>query len=247
MGRSRVQQLFTSILIALPIVGFSILYTEWTLHPHGRNSDSPHHVDVNPFKATIGISTVRDIDRPDQVDILFYGDDRSIDNWHYAGGKVWAENFVPLKAEIVRESPVAGKVCIFNDFKSYKITDFKPKLVVMIFPFMYSPADSITAIAKAITNDDSHPKVLLLGIFPHDRVDSINADKEKLARIEKYNAILAKLDDGGKTVRYIDINDQFFDGNGHFSNGVSTSGLEENGYRICAAAILPIVKEMLKK
>ena len=63
-----------------------------------------------------------------------------------------------------------------------------------------------------------------------------------------YQVIIAKLDDGGKTVKYLDIGDKFLDAEKNLPKDIMPDSLHPNakGYQIWAEAILPTVKEMMK-
>ena len=69
--------------------------------------------------------------------------------------------------------------------------------------------------------------------------------RKKLADI---NTIVAKLDDGGKTVKYLDIGEKFLEKDGSLSKDVMPDALHlsARGYEIWAEAITPTLKEMLK-
>ena len=56
-----------------------------------------------------------------------------------------------------------------------------------------------------------------------------------------------KLDDGGKTVKYLDIGEKFLDANKDLPKDIMPDALHPNakGYQIWADAILPSVKEMM--
>ena len=61
------------------------------------------------------------------------------------------------------------------------------------------------------------------------------------------NEIVAKLDDGGKTLKYLDIGAKFLGADGVISKEIMPDFLHltDKGYQIWAAAVLPTVKEML--
>ena len=67
-----------------------------------------------------------------------------------------------------------------------------------------------------------------------------------MARIQQVNALIAKLDDGGKAVKFMDIDDKFLKADRTLKS-VMPDGCHPNvkGYQIWADAILPTVREMM--
>jgi lysophospholipase L1-like esterase len=104
-------------------------------------------------------------------------------------------------------------------------------------------AAGITAIVKEIQKKSPMTKVLLLGIFP--RGEKPNPGREKN---DKVNTIVAKLDDGGKTVKYLDIGAKFLGADGVISKEIMPDflHLSPQGYQIWADAVLPSILELMK-
>ncbi len=67
-------------------------------------------------------------------------------------------------------------------------------------------------------------------------------------RIKHINEIISQLDDGGKTVKYLDIGDKFLEADGTLPKNIMPDSLHPNakGYEIWAEAILPSVQDMMK-
>lgn len=83
-------------------------------------------------------------------------------------------------------------------------------------------------------------KILLLGILPRNN--------EGMTRIGQSVNQIIKLLDNGETVRYLDMSEQFYSGNGQFVTELYTSDLihlSEAGYRKWASVMSPLVNEML--
>jgi lysophospholipase L1-like esterase len=87
-------------------------------------------------------------------------------------------------------------------------------------------------------------KVLLLAVFPR----GAKADNPSRARIKAINEQIAKLDDGGKTVKYLDIGEKFLEADGTLPKEIMPDALHPNqkGYQIWVDATKPTVTEMLK-
>jgi lysophospholipase L1-like esterase len=105
-------------------------------------------------------------------------------------------------------------------------------------------AAGITAIVKEIQKKSPSTKILLLGIFPRGEKPYPGREKN-----DKVNTIVAKLDDGGKTVKYLDIGAKFLAEDKSLTKEIMPDflHLSEKGYGIWAEAVLPTVKEMLAK
>jgi lysophospholipase L1-like esterase len=112
-------------------------------------------------------------------------------------------------------------------------------------------ADGVKACVEDIHKHLPKTKVLLLGIFPRDykkQPDVGSPDEPVRARIKHINEIIAKLDDGGKTVKYLDIGDKFLDKDGGLHTDIMPDHLHPNdkGYEIWADAVKPVIEEMMK-
>ncbi len=87
-------------------------------------------------------------------------------------------------------------------------------------------------------------KVLLLAVFP--RGEKPNAQREKLAKV---NEIIAKLDDGGKSVKFLDIGKKFLQEDGTLTREIMPDflHLSPKGYQIWTDAVKPTILQMLAK
>ena len=105
-------------------------------------------------------------------------------------------------------------------------------------------AAGITKIVEEIHQKLPHTKVLLLAIFPRGN----KATDPARARIKDINSMIAKLDDGGKTVKYLDIGDKFLEPDGTLPKDIMPDYLHPNakGYQIWADATRPTLEELMK-
>jgi lysophospholipase L1-like esterase len=105
-------------------------------------------------------------------------------------------------------------------------------------------ADGIKACVQDIHKQQPTAKILLLGVFPR----SEKADNPIRARIKHINEIISRLDDGGKTVKYLDIGDKFLAEGGALPKDIMPDFLHPNakGYQIWADAVTPTLEEMMK-
>lgn len=102
----------------------------------------------------------------------------------------------------------------------------------------------ITKCVKTIHEKLPKTKVLLLGVFPR----SAKAADGARARIKTINEHIAKLDDGGKTVKFLDIGGKFLDAEGNIPADIMPDFLHvnEKGYKIWAATVQPTIDELMK-
>jgi len=124
-----------------------------------------------------------------------------------------------------------------------------PKVMMLMIGTNNSGSDSVEKIAAGVTaivnytkQKSPHTKVLLLAIFP--RGEKPAPIREKLKQI---NAIIAKLDDGGKTVKYLDIGDKFLQPDGTLTKEIMPDflHLSDKGYQIWADAVAETLKGMM--
>jgi len=186
-----------------------------------------------------------------KVDVLFVGDSIT-DGWHGGGKKVWAENFEPMKAFNIGIGGDRTQHVIWR-LQNGEVAGISPKVAMLMIGTNNLGSntneeivDGITACVKEIHKQLPSTKVLLLGVFPRGR----EASDPLRARIKAINEQIAKLDDGGKTVRYLDIGDKFLDKDGKIPEDVMPDkpALHPNakGYQIWADAVKGPITEMLK-
>jgi lysophospholipase L1-like esterase len=191
------------------------------------------------------------------VDILFLGDSIT-DLWRSRGSDVWAKYYAPRSAANFgiggdRTQHVLWRV------EHGELDGIKPKVIVLLIGTNNSKTDPAEDIARAIRMiiDDIHAKipqtkVLLLGIFPRGRRKNpdgtIDDSRQCMATIDAVNEIVAKYDDGGKTVRFLDLGPKFLDADGNVHADIMPDFLHPNekGYELWASAMEPTLSEMLK-
>jgi lysophospholipase L1-like esterase len=101
-------------------------------------------------------------------------------------------------------------------------------------------AKGIEAIIKTCKAKAPGATVILMAIFPRNDSELSNG------AINETNGLIAKLADG-KTVRFLDINDQLADKNGKLFEGMTVDKLHLslNGYEVWAKNLKPILTELL--
>ena len=180
------------------------------------------------------------------VEFLLMGDSIT-DGWRTGGKKVYAEHFEPLKAANFGIGGDRTQHVLWR-LQNGELNGITPKLCMLMIgtnngkDSAEDVAAGITAIIKEIHKKSPTTKVLLLAIFPRGPMP--NAGREKN---DKVNVMVSKLDDGGKSVKYLDIGAKFMGEDKSISKEIMPDALHlsEKGYGLWADAVLPAVKEML--
>ena len=183
------------------------------------------------------------------VDLLFLGDSIT-DGWRGGGKAIWEKNYAPLKAANFGIGGDRTEHVLWR-LQNGELDGIKPKLAVLMIGTNNlggnkdeEIADGIKAIVAELHKQTPEMKLLLLGIFPR----GMKPDDSARGRIQHINSIIAKLDDDGKTIKYLDIGNKFLEADGTLPKSIMPDGLHPNakGYEIWAAAIAPTVQEMMK-
>lgn len=104
-------------------------------------------------------------------------------------------------------------------------------------------AAGIAAIIQTTRQKSPTTKILLLSVLP--RAEKSGGLRNRHTSV---NGLLSKLDDNGKTVKYLDISDRFVQPDGTISKEVMPDfvHLSERGYQIWAGAVEAALKEMMQ-
>ena len=180
------------------------------------------------------------------VDVLLLGDSIT-DGWRGGGKKVYAEHFEPLKSANFGIGGDRTQHVLWR-LQNGELDGITPKVCMLMIGTNNGkdPADDvaagITAIVKEIQKKSPSTKILLLGIFPRGEKPYPGREKN-----DKVNTIVAKLDDGGKTVKYLDIGAKFLSEDKSLAKEIMPDflHLSEKGYTIWADAVMASVKELL--
>jgi len=184
------------------------------------------------------------------VELLFLGD--SITNqWREQGQPVWDRHFAKLSAANFGVNGDQTQNVLWR-VQNGELDGLAPKLIVLLVgtnntaKSRHSPEDitaGVSAILAVIRAKCPKSKVLLLGIFP------TKLDPESFIRRnnDQTNLLLAKLDDGGKTVRFLNINDRLTERDRSITHELFPDQLHlsEKGYAIWAEAIIGPVRELM--
>jgi beta-glucosidase len=186
---------------------------------------------------------------PGPCDIIFIGDSIT-QQWENSGRNVWEKYYGSRKALNFGVSGDRTQHALWR-FENGQLDGLKPKAAVVMIGTNNSNRDDnsaadilegVQAVVAGLRQRLPDTRILLVAIFPRSR--SFTDQRGKLAQV---NQVLAKLDDG-KMVRFLDIGPQLLESNGEISNRIMPDALHlsEAGYEIWAAAMEPLLAEMLK-
>jgi len=182
------------------------------------------------------------------VNVLFTGDSIT-DGWNgKAAQPTWKKHFASLKPANFGIGGDRTEHVLWR-LQNGELDGISPKVVVLMIGTNNTGsntpeeiADGIKAIVKTIHEKSKDSKVLLLAVFPR----SEKADSPVRAKIATINKIISTLDDGGKTVKYMDIGSKFLEKDGTLSKEIMPDylHLSAKGYEIWGDAIATTVEEL---
>jgi lysophospholipase L1-like esterase len=191
-----------------------------------------------------------EIAKQGDVDVLFLGDSIT-DGWRNKGAKdVWDKAFGKLKPANFGISGDRTQNVLWR-LQNGELDGIKPKVAVLMigtnntgYDSAEQIAEGVAAIVKTIHEKSPHTKVLVLAIFPRGKTIPNGGN----TKIREINKLIAKLDDGGKTVKFLDIGAKFMK-DGQIPGTIMPDylHLSTEGYQIWADAITPALNEMLSK
>jgi lysophospholipase L1-like esterase len=194
-----------------------------------------------------------DMAKKGNIDVLFLGDSIT-DAWggeghgRSNGAKVFAQEFEPLHAANFGIGGDQTQHVLWR-IQNGELDGIQPKAVMLMIGTnnlrsnrAAEIADGIKAIVQEIHKKSPRTRVLLLGVFP--RGEKPNPQREKIKEI---NSTISRLDDGGKTVKYLDIGDKFLEPDGTISKDIMYDYLHltAKGYQIWAAAVKGPINQLL--
>jgi lysophospholipase L1-like esterase len=187
------------------------------------------------------------------IEVLFIGDSIT-DAWRSGKQKaIWDERFAPLKAANFGISGDRTQHLLWR-LQNGELEGISPKVAVLMIgtnnigqkdpETMASAFAGIRAVVAEVHKRSPKTKVLLQAVFPR----SEKPDHPLRAVIKEINFNLKNLDDGGKTVRFIDFGAKFLQPDNTISKEIMPDflHLSEKGYRIWADEIKEPLAELLK-
>jgi lysophospholipase L1-like esterase len=135
-----------------------------------------------------------------------------------------------------------------------EVDGLKPKVVVLMIGTnnlgnkpQSTPGDTaagVKCVVEKLREKLPDSKILLLAVFPRGK----EVNHPFRAQVRSVNDEIAKLDDGGKHVKYLDIGAEFLAADGTLTPEVMPDALHpnENGYRIWADSMGPELEKLMK-
>jgi lysophospholipase L1-like esterase len=184
-----------------------------------------------------------------KVGILFVGDSIT-DGWRGRGKDVFEKTYGSMDPYNIGIGGDRTEHVIWR-LQHGEIEGISPKVAVLMIGTNNLGVNTNEEIVKGVTKcvkilNDKLPatRLLLLAIFPRDP----KPDAERRTRINAINEELAKLDDGGQHVKYLDIGKKFLEPDGTLTREIMPDFLHPNekGYQIWADATAPAIAELMK-
>jgi lysophospholipase L1-like esterase len=184
-----------------------------------------------------------------KVGVLFVGDSIT-DGWRGRGKQTFEKNYGPMDPLNIGIGGDRTQHVIWR-LEHGEVEGISPKAAVLMIGTNNLGSNTneeivagVTKIVQILHEKLPQTRVLLLAIFPR----GASANDPNRARIKAINEQLAKLDDGGKTVKYLDIGPKFLAPDGSLPKDIMPDALHPNekGYEIWAEAMGPTLEQMMK-
>jgi beta-glucosidase len=222
-----------------------------------RETAKKTHVAVTPVPSTFDWAASWWMPRQEAVnarlkqghaDLLFIGD--SITNgWDNTGKKYWDLYYAARNAVNMGFGGDWTQHVLWRLDHS-DLEAVSPKLAIVLIGTNNSNhddctaqqiADGIIAICGRLRTRLPHMKILLLAIFPREQYPCPQREK-----IVEANRLASRIADG-KTIRYLDLSAFFLNADGSLKKELMPDYLHPNeeGYRLWAEAMEPVVAEMM--
>jgi len=184
------------------------------------------------------------------VDLLLLGDSISY-GWEEEGmDEIWHQYYPDLNTFNLGFKGDRTEHVLWR-LQNGAVSELSPKLTVLMIGTnntgqKMDPGEHTALGIKAIIDELQArlptTKILLLGIFPRNK----SPYNDMRRRNGKINRLIADFADGQRVV-YLNINQEFLDGEGNLSEEIMPDLLHPNidGYRIWAQAMEPAVRKLL--
>jgi beta-glucosidase len=184
------------------------------------------------------------------IEVLFLGDSIT-EAWEKNGARVWEEFLAPLGAANFGIGGDTTQNVLWRITEGGALDQVRPKVVVLLIGTNNigllgdePPAvvRGIDAIVRTLRKTLPDARILLLDLFPR----GVPGDSYR-REVEETNRLLPAVGKDDPMVRHFRIWDEFTDGKGNLPPGLMPDKhhLSEDGYRIWAKAVTPVLRELL--
>jgi lysophospholipase L1-like esterase len=188
------------------------------------------------------------------IQLVFIGDSIT-DGWRWAGGQtdIFKERYAKYNPYNIGVGGDETQHVLWR-IQHGELDGITPKLAILLIGTnnignanqmsVDETVDGIKCVVNAIKEKLPESKILLIGIFPRGAEPT---DRYR-GMIKSINEKIATLDDGGKTLKFLDIGDKLQDADGRLSPRIMPDALHVNvkGYKIWADAMQSSIDEMMK-
>ena len=186
------------------------------------------------------------------VDLLFLGDSIT-DSWRTVGAAVWAQRFAPLKSANFGISGDRTQHLLWR-LQNGELDGIQPRVVVLLIGINNvaqahpetpaSAAAGIEAVVRELRARLPRTRVLLLAVFPCRE----KPDHPLRISVGQINDAVARLDDGGRSVVYVDLAGAFLEADGTIPRELMPDflHLSAKGYERWANAVREPLARLLK-
>jgi len=190
---------------------------------------------------------LNEIARRGDIDLVFLGDSIT-ELWAEAGREVWNKYYGRRKAANFGMGGDRTQHVLWR-IEHGNFDGIHPKAIVLLIGGNNSRhntpqeiADGVKAVVQKLREKVPESKILLLAIFPSGERPE---DPQRVTAMAA-NAIFQKVADG-RMIRYLDIGDRFTNRDGTISRIIMPDfeHLSPSGFALWAAAIEPVLKELL--
>ncbi len=197
--------------------------------------------------------------RQGEVDLIMLGDSIT-HGWERTASELWNQYYAPRNAVNMGFGGDRTQHVLWR-LQNGEVDNISPKLAVLLIGTNNSNDDSaeeiaagIKAICAEIRSRLPQTKILVLAIFPRamgnreqrELIDRGASYNDQWAKNDKANALVSEIADN-QSIFFRDINQRFLDEDGVLTREIMPDllHLSEDGYRIWAEAIEPVVQDLM--
>lgn len=186
-----------------------------------------------------------------EAEIVFLGDSLT-QGWEGTGKDVWKKHLEPRKAVNFGLGGDRIQNVLWRITEGKELEGLRPKVIIVQIGggnlstnSTAEVAEGVTALVTALRRQRPETRILLLGLFPR----GARAGDKYRDKIKEINSLLAKLDDVGKQVQFVDLGSRMLDKEGGIPIEMMEDGLHltARGYQEWAEALVPILEKLTAK